>query len=165
MSLHIGVTVLLAVALATAGCVGTQPGSTAGTEFPTETATPTDTVTPPPSGTVELPSGPKGPPERPPVLTRSTVREYVRTYEYRYAYNALWMSEHTDVELDCQVDEVSKTSWGFAVVVTCTGHSNTNPPDTATATPGVHADWFTQTFRYLVSEDATRRVRPVTPSP
>lgn len=59
--------------------------------------------------------------------------------------------------LDCRVDDVDERSWGYEVVVTCTGHSNTRPPENATATPGPHFDYFTQSYRYRVSEKATQR--------
>jgi hypothetical protein len=93
------------------------------------------------------------------------VREYVRAHEYRYAYNSLWINEYTEVTLDCRVDDVTRRSWGYEAVVTCTGYSNTDVPEDATATPGPHADWFTQSFRYRVSEGATERVRVETRDP
>ena len=114
----------------------------------------------PPAGSVDFPDGPKDRPDRPSTLNASTVREYVRTYEYRYAYNSLWIDEYTDVTLDCRVDDVTRRSWGYEAVVTCTGYSNTRIPESATPptpTPGPHADWFTQTYRYRVSEDTIRR--------
>lgn len=135
--------VLLTLAFTTAGCLGADSGS--------------PSATPLPPGTVEYPDGPKEPPERPATLSESAVREYVQTVEYRYAYNSLWVNEYTDVTLDCRVDAVNETAWGYESVVTCTGHSNTDVPATATATPGPHADWFTQSFRYRVSENATHR--------
>jgi hypothetical protein len=140
---RLGLAALLAVALASAGCVGTAPG--------------TPTATPLPPGSVDLPDGPKDRPERPSALNESSVREYVGAYEYRYAYNSLWINEHTDVTLDCRVDDVSERPWGYEAVVTCTGHSDTTGPANSTATPGPHADWFTQSFRYRVSDDATHR--------
>jgi hypothetical protein len=133
----------LALALATAGCVGTG------------TATPTATPLPP--GSVDFPDGPKEPPERPAALNRSSVREYVETFEYRVAYNSLWINEYTEVTLACRVDDVSERPWGYEAVVTCTGHSDTDVPANATATPGPHGDWFTQSFRYRVGENATHR--------
>lgn len=135
--------VVLVLALVTAGCVGAQDR--------------TPTATPLPPGSVDLPGGPKEPPERPATLNASSVRDYVHAYEYRVAYNALWVNEYTDVTLACRVDEVSARSWGYEAVVTCTGHSSTDVPEDATATPGPHADWFTQSFRYRVGEDATHR--------
>jgi hypothetical protein len=153
--------VLLALALATAGCVGTETGTpTASTETGTPTAsteTSTSTVTPLPQGSVDVPDGPKEPPERPAVLNESSVREYVRALEHRVAYNSLWIDEYTDVTLACRVDGVSERPGGYEVVVTCTGHSDTDVPENATATPGPHADWFTQSFRYRVGENATHR--------
>lgn len=135
--------VVLALALTTAGCIGSDAGS--------------PTATPLPPGTVESPDGPKEAPERPEILNESSVREYVHTAEYRYAYNSLWFSEYTDVTLSCRVDAVEETAWGYESVVTCSGYSNTDPPENATATAAPHADWFTQSFRYRVSENATHR--------
>lgn len=160
MRSRFGLLVLLALVLTTAGCAGVTPTRNGA---PTTTATATGgspsatTATPLPPGDVDFPDGPKDPPERPPTLNASAVREYVRTYEHRYAYNSLWVNEHTDVTLDCRVDDVTERPWGYEAVVTCTGHSNTRVPANATATPGPHADWFTQSYRYLVSEDATHR--------
>jgi hypothetical protein len=160
---------VLVLVLVTAGCTGTPAdGSTAtSTSTPTSTPTvtsaggttptPTSTATPRPAGDIDFPDGPKSPPERPATLNASTVREYVRTYEYRYAYNSLWINEYTDVTLDCRVDDVGRRSAAYEAVVTCSGYSNTNVPENSTVTPGPHADWFTQTFRYRVTEDATRR--------
>ena len=87
----------------------------------------------------------------------SSVRDDVHSHEYRYAYNSLWFNEHSAVTLDCRVDGVTERSWGYEAVVTCTGYSNTDLPPDSTAEPAPHADWFTQSFRYLVSEDATHR--------
>ena len=137
------VVALLALALATAGCVGTETG--------------TPTATPLPQGSVDFPDGPKEPPERPAVLNESSVREYARTFEYRAAYNSLRINEYTDVTLACRVDSGSERPWGYEAVVTCTGHSDTNVPENATVTPGPHADWFTQSYRYRVDETATHR--------
>lgn len=134
---------LLVLALAATGCVGTQVG--------------TPTATPLPPGSVDFPDGPKEAPERPAALNLASVTEYVRAYEYRVAYNSLWTNEYTDVTLACRVDDVSEQRWGYEAVVTCTGHSYTNVPENATATPGPHADWFTRSFRYRISEDATHR--------
>lgn len=164
---RIAAVVFTALVLATTGCTGTQTGSstpTPQTETPTPTPqTETPTATPLPSGSVDFPDGPKELPVRPEVLNASSVREYVRTVEYRVAYNSLWINEYTDVTLACRVDTVSEQPWGYEAVVTCTGYSNTNVPENVTengtATPGPHADWFTQSFRYRVSENATHRHR------
>jgi hypothetical protein len=147
---------LLALTLTVAGCAGTGIGT--GTGTPTAT-TEMPTATPLPRGSVDFPDGPKAPPERPTVLNGSAVREYVRALEYRVAYNSLWINEYTDVTLSCRVDGVSEQPWGYEAVVTCTGYSDTNVPENATATPGPHADWFTQSFRYRVGADATHRHR------
>lgn len=134
---------LVLFALAATGCLGTGP-------LPS-------TPTPLPPGGVDLPDGPMEPPELPAELNTSSVREYVRTYEYRVAYNSLWINEHTDVRLACRVDDVSERPWGYEAVVTCSGSSNTDVPENTTETPGPHADWFTQSYRYRVSEEATHR--------
>ena len=135
--------VILTVALAAAGCGGGQMG--------------TPTPTPLPPGSVDISEGPKTPPERPTDLNESSVKEYVWNYEYRVAYNSLWINEYSEVTLACRVDSVTEQPWGYEAVVTCTGYSNTNVPANATASPGPHADWFTQSFRYRVSENATHR--------
>jgi len=120
---------LVVLALARDGCVGTETTPTA----PTETTTPT--ATPLPQGGVDVPDGPKEPPERPVVLNESSVREFVGTFEYRVAYDSLSTSEYTEVTLACRVDEVSERPWGYEAVVTCTGHSDTDVPENATVTP------------------------------
>lgn len=143
--------VLLTLALATVGCISTPVGR------PTSTVTPT--ATPLPQGSVGVPDGPKESPEHPVTVNESAVRRYVKTFEYRIVYNSLWVNEHTDVTLACRVDNVSKRSWGYEAVVTCTGYSNTDVPQNGTATAGSHADWFTQSFQYRVSGNATHRHR------
>lgn len=142
---------LLSIAILSTGCLGGLVGS------PTATPTTTPTATPLPPGSIEFPDGPKELPDRPATLNASTVREYVYAYEYRYVHNSLWINEYTDVTLNCHVDTVTDEPWGHEAVVTCTGYSNTEPPENATATPGPHADWFTQTYRYLVSDEYTHR--------
>lgn len=146
-------TAALLTVVALSGCLGGVPADS--TDSPTATATPF------PSGSTTLPDGPKTAPERPDTLTESAVREYVRTYEYRYAYNALWYSEHSDVNLECSVDAVHERASGYAATVSCTGYSNTggDTEGTQTATE-LHADWFTQTYTYLVDGDTTRRLDP-----
>ena len=134
---------VLVVALTTAGCVSTGLG--------------TPTATPLPSGSVDFPDGPKEPPERPPTLNRSSVRDYVRTYEYRFAYNSLWVNQYSHVSLDCETESVTAKPWGYEAIVTCSGHSDTDVPSDVTATPVPHYDWFTQSFRYRVSESTVHR--------
>lgn len=134
---------LLALMLLTAGCAGAKMG--------------TSTATPLPARSVDFPDGPKEPPERPTSLNRSAVRQYVKTFEYRIVYNTLWVNEYTEVSLACRIDEVSKQSWGYEAVVTCTGYSNTDIPKNTTQTPGPHADWFTQSYQYRVNENTTHR--------
>ncbi|WP_248897049.1 hypothetical protein [Haloplanus halobius] len=164
MRSQVGLAALLAIALVTAGCAGVQPDGGTATDTATGTATPTDTATPTATATatpanVDFPDGPREPPARPATLSASSVREYVETYEYRYAYNSLWINEYSEVTLDCRVDNVTQRSSGYEAVVTCTGYSNTNVPENSTLTPGPHADWFTQSYRYRVTETATRRQR------
>ncbi|MEZ3116781.1 hypothetical protein RYH80_12755 [Halobaculum sp. MBLA0147] len=124
---------------------------------------PTDTpvagpATPLPNETVSLPEGPKVAPERPSELTAETVRRYARTFEYRYVYNALWYDEYSDVSADCEVDTVERVDVGWKAVVTCTAYSNTGGPTDGTASPTeLHADWFTQSFTYLIDENSTVR--------
>ena len=137
------VAAVLALIIATAGCVGTLPG----TPTPPE---PSGTPTASPSGSFDFPEGPKEPPERPPVLNASSVHEYVSSYEYRFAYNSLWENENTTVTLACRVDDVTEQSWGYEAVVTCTGSSKTD---------GLNADWFTQSYRYHVTKTALNRTQ------
>jgi hypothetical protein len=148
------VAALFALVVVTAGCVGTDPGTQTGGPDPTETSTTasdpaaTSTTPPPPSGGVDFPEGPTEPPDRPAAFNAPSVREYVESYEYRIAYNSLWVNENTSVTLDCRVDDVTERTWGYEAVVTCTGSSETN---------GLNADWFTQTYRYRVSESTLDR--------
>jgi hypothetical protein len=60
------------------------------------------------------------------------------------------VSENTSVTLDCRVDDVAERPWGYEALVTCTGSSETD---------GLNADWFTQTYRYRVSEAALDRTQ------
>ena len=150
------VAAVLALFVTTAGCVGIGPG--ASTERPKSSEssptpserTDTSTTPPAPSGSIDFPEGPKEAPERPAALNGSSVREYVRSYEYRIAYNSLWVNENTTVTLACRVNDVTERSWGYGAVVTCTGSSETN---------GLNGDWFTQTYRYRVGEDALDRTQ------
>lgn len=139
-------TALIAFVLVTAGCVGAG-----GQAQPT--------ATPLPPGTVDMPDGPKERPERPATLDTTSVSDYLATLEYRIASNSLWVSEYTEVTLDCRVDDVTERPWGYRADVTCTGYSDTTVPADATATAGPHADWFTQSYRYRVSQNATHRER------
>jgi len=127
--------------LAGTGCLGRPSPDSGDTD-----AAPTTTPLPP--GDIDFPDGPKARPQRPSSLTESTAREYVKDHEYRYVYNSLWMGQYTEVTLDCRIDGSSRQEWGFEVIVTCTGYSNMEPPENETGTAGVHADWFTQTYRY-----------------
>jgi len=154
-------TAVLALAFIAAGCVEGPAGSPTETpsdtvESPTDTAT--DVATPLPNRTVEFPDGPKERPERPEALTEDSVGEFAKTFEYRYAYNSLWYSEHSDVELDCTLEGVIERDGWYEATVSCTGYSNTggetNGTETATE---LHADWFTQTFVYSVDENSLIR--------
>lgn len=137
-----------------AGCVGGLGPSTGGESPANATDTPDDEL---PDLTLTLPDGPKERPERPAELNRSTVRDYVLDFEYRYAYNSLWYSEHTEVNLDCSVDSVTEHRQGYNVTVSCTGYSNTGgATEDGTATV-LHADYFTQAFVYYVDADSTLR--------
>ena len=148
-SLTLRIVVLGFVALM-AGCFGVPPS---------ESPTPADTTTtvPPPTGTVEFNDGPKERPDWPTVLNESSVREFVYEYQYRSVYNGLWQGEYTAMRLACRVDTVTERSWGYDVVVTCTGSSTTDPPAGSTATEGPISDYFTQSYRYSVSADALAR--------
>lgn len=133
----------------------TPDGSPAGS--PTDTPV-TGPATPLPNETVSLPEGPKVAPDRPAALTAETVRRYARTFEYRYVYNSLWYNEYSDVTADCEVDTVERVDVGWKAVVTCTAYSNTGGPTDGTASPTeLHADWFTQSFTYLLDENSTVR--------
>ncbi|MFC7229381.1 hypothetical protein N0B31_18420 [Salinirubellus salinus] len=157
--------VLLLVAVS-AGCLGGPLGGGSPTPTdspspsPTQTATPVTDLTGEP---VTFPDGPKERPERPPTLNESSVREYVRAFEYRYAYNALWVNERSQVTLECEVDAVNETAYGYEALVTCSGYSGPDESYTGngtdTPTPVPHADWFTQTYRYRVDSDTTLRER------
>jgi hypothetical protein len=152
---------LASLALVTAGCAGAPAGEPTPTDEPTSPERSAGSPTATSTSTVDFPDGPKSAPDRPSTLNASTVREYVRTYEYRYAYNSLWINEYTDVTLDCRVDDVGRHDEGYEAVVTCTGYSNTRISGNATPptpTPGPHADWFTQSFRYYVDGDTTLRL-------
>lgn len=133
----------------------TPDGSPAGSPTHTPVAGP---ATPLPNETVSLPEGPKVAPERPAELTAETVRRYAHTFEYRYVYNALWYDEYSDVTADCEVDTVERVDVGWQAIVTCTAYSNTGGPTDGTASPTeLHADWFTQSFTYLIDENSTVR--------
>ncbi|MEZ3145786.1 hypothetical protein [Halobaculum sp. MBLA0143] len=134
-----------------AGCVAGPAAPSSST-----TTAPTPGATPLPDRVVELPDGPKTLPERPDRLTAETVGQYAQTVEYRYAYNGLYYSQYSNVTLSCWTESTDRTAVGWEVVVSCRGYSNTRPPTESTAS-AVHADWFTQTFRYYVDEDSTIR--------
>ena len=141
--------VLLLVTLS-AGCLGGPLGP--GSPTPSATPLPADEA-------VEFPDGPKERPDRPATLNTSSVDDYVYFFEYRYVYNSLWFGEHTSVHVECEVDSVNETGYGYEAVVTCSGYSNTDVPENSTTTPAPHADWFTQTYRYRVDSNTTLRER------
>ncbi|KAA9407708.1 hypothetical protein Har1131_13135 [Haloarcula sp. CBA1131] len=150
VSSRIARTAVLGFVVLTAGCFGApSPGSPASSE--------TATTAPPLTGTVEFHDGPKDPPDRPATLNESSAREFVSEYQYRTVYNGLWQGEHTEMSLDCRVDNVTERSWGYDVVITCTGSSTTDPPAGSTATDGPISDYFTQSYRYSVSADGLSR--------
>ncbi|GGK82208.1 hypothetical protein [Haloarcula sebkhae] len=141
---------VLGVVVLTAGCFGApSPGSPTPSEATTTVA--------PPTGTVEFHDGPKERPDRPATLNESSAREFVYNYQYRSVYNGLWQGEYTEMRLACRVDTVTERSWGYDVVITCTGSSTTDPPVGSTATEGPISDYFTQSYRYSVSADALAR--------
>lgn len=144
---RIALLALLSIALLTAGCIGAPNTG------------PSSSATPFPSGTTELPDGPKDRPERPATLNESSVRDYVHTYEYRFAYNSLWYSEHSDVNVECEVTDIAPRASGYVVDVRCYGYSNTadDAPGNETATE-LHADWGTQSVTYHVDGATTRRL-------
>ncbi len=150
VSSKIARTAVLGFVVLTAGCFGApSPESPASSETATTGASPT--------GTVEFHDGPKDPPARPTTLNEFSAREFVYEYQYRSVYNGLWQGEHTEMSLDCRVDNVTERSWGYDVVITCTGSSTTDPPADSTATDGPISDYFTQSYRYSVSADGLSR--------
>lgn len=171
-ALQLGATVLAgSVAGCTSGLLtdesdSGEPGSseTTTTEPTTTDSTTTDSTTTEPTthslgvetslpeGSVELPDGPKSPPERPEDLTAETVREYVKTFEYRWVYNHLYHGETTEVHEECGVDSVTEYGKGFRVVVWCSGWANYESDGET-----VHADYFTQYATYFVGSNSTVR--------
>lgn len=148
------ISALLAVGLLLiAGCIG---GPAAGP--PTQTASPTTDLAPYPNTTASVADGPKERPERPATLNESTVADYIHTFEYRYAYNSLWFSERSEVNLDCGVESTEQVAAGYNVTVSCTGYSNTQGESGGNETATVlHADWGTQDVRYYVDANSTLR--------
>ncbi|MCJ0618294.1 hypothetical protein JZX76_01785 [Haloarcula hispanica] len=150
VSSRIARTAVLSFVVLAAGCFGgPSPESAAPSEAATTVASPT--------GTVEFHDGPKDPPDQPATLNESSAREFVYENQYRSVYNGLWQGEHTEMTLDCRIDNVTERSWGYDVVITCTGSSTTDPPAGSTATDGPISDYFTQSYRYSVSADALAR--------
>lgn len=137
--------------LTTAGCIG---GPVAGTP----TASPTLDQAPHPNTTASIGDGPRERPARPATLNESTVEDYVHAFEYRYAYNSLWMSEHTEVSLACDVESTTTEQNGYDVTVTCTGSSTTGGEvEGNRAATTVHADWGTREVRYHADGNSTVR--------
>ncbi|WP_267639570.1 hypothetical protein [Haloarchaeobius amylolyticus] len=136
--------------------VATTPGTTPKTDSGTHPTSATGTSYP--DTEVAFPGGPKSRPERPDELTRATAREFVHEHEYNWVYNQLWYSEHTEVDLSCEVHSVEQVRDGYEVLVSCTGYSNTGGESTENGTATqVHADWFTQWFVYYVDADTIAR--------
>lgn len=136
-----------------AGCTSPSEPAQSGTDTnPSASVTPTKTAEP-----VTFPEGPKERPDHPRTLTRASVRTYVYEMEYRYVFNSLWHGTHTDVELSCEVERVRKGDDRYEAIVACTGYADVSPPENSTATQGPHYDYFTQVFRYVVSEHTTLR--------
>lgn len=153
-----------ALLLVTAGCVATPGGPSTPTdataESPTTTDSATSATTTVPGTPLAWPDGPKERPDRPATLTRSSVREFVYTTEYRYVYNSLWYDETSEVHAECEVDSVTRESGAWRAVVTCTAYSNSGGErenGTGTSTM-VHADYFTQTWVYWITDDSVHRV-------
>jgi hypothetical protein len=138
--------------LCLAGCTGapgTQPTDTTHST-PTTAATPT-------AEPVTFPEGPKSKPERPDELSNASVRQYVYEMESRAVYNSLWRGNYSQVTVRCEVEEVTQHDDRYEAVVVCTGFNNVRPPENSTATPGPHYDYFTQAFRYYVTDEMTRK--------
>ena len=157
---------------AVAGCLGRTPGDPGSTASPTDSPTARRTTSAPGTsipgspesprddGTPSFDDGPKQPPDRPETLTLESAREFAKTREYRHAYNGLWMNEHSEVHLDCEVLDAREVDARYEVVVSCTGYSNTGGDATGTSSPTVvHADYFTQVYTYVIGEDTLRRRR------
>ncbi|WP_435318390.1 hypothetical protein [Haloarchaeobius sp. TZWSO28] len=150
--------------VALAGCLdgslGSRTDTTVATTTGTETTPSSATRTSYPDTEVEFPEGPKSRPERPDEWTRETAREFVHEHEHDLAYNRLWYSEYSEVELSCEVHSVEQVGEGYEVLVSCTGYSNTGGETNGTQTATeVHADWFTQWFVYYVDDDTIIRRR------
>lgn len=146
--------IALVGAVLAAGCVGTLGPSNAGDPTANATDAPDEQL---PDLTLSLPDGPKERPERPAELNRSAVGAYVLDFEYRYAYNILWYSEHSDVNLDCSVQSVTEYREGYNVTVSCYGYSNTGGSTEDGTVTELHADYGRQTHVYYVDADSTLR--------
>lgn len=161
--------VLVALVLL-AGCVAGPAGQSETTATqpemtvtdPTTDATPTTAERSFPNRTLDWPSGPEAVPDRPDELHTETVREFVEETEYRYAYNTLYFSTYSDVEVDCSVTDATAAGDGYVVWVRCSGYSNTRgesgPNSTVTPTQ-LHADWGSQEIAYYVDENSLLRSR------
>ncbi|MDS0257960.1 hypothetical protein NDI56_00900 [Haloarcula sp. S1CR25-12] len=156
MPSRIAIATVLGLVVLTAGCIGTPETATSQ---PSATPSSAPTATPPGGGSIDFPDGPKAVPDRPATLSESTVSDFVYDYEYNYVYNKLWQGEHTEMDLECRVDSVTELSRGYEAVVTCDGGSTTELPAGATGTEGPIMDYFTQSFRYRVTDTATARER------
>ncbi|WP_435145821.1 hypothetical protein [Halobaculum sp. P14] len=161
--------VLFAALVVSAGCLGTSGGTPTPTASPTTPpGSPSESptagpLTPLPDSTPAFPDGPKERPAIPDDLSTATAASFAKTHERRWVYNTLYGGPSSDVSIECSVDSAARVSVGYRVVVSCTASATTGgeplPNSTATSTV-VHADWFTQTFVYLVDEDSVVRQRP-----
>jgi len=164
--------VLVALVLL-AGCVAGPAGQSETTSAQSEmtgtnTSAATTDATPAtaersfPNRTLDWPSGPKPVPDRPDELRADTVREFVNETEYRYAYNSLYYSTYSDVQVGCSVTDATAAGNGYVVWVRCYGYSNTRgesgPNSTVTPTR-LHADWGSREVAYYVDENSLLRSR------
>jgi hypothetical protein len=169
-------TLAVAALLVLAGCLGGAPPGTgapspdaADTDAPddgspSETTPAAATYTPLPDRSTPFPEGPKSPPERPAELTAESLRSYLTTYERRWVYNEMYPGPNKNYEAhvsDCEVRWLDERDVGYVAVVSCTAYAEYETMPAENGTPvRVHADWFTQSFTYLVDEDAVVRRRP-----
>lgn len=84
----------------------------------------------------------------------------MKTHEYRYAYTGLWYSEHSEVTLDCELQNVTERDGWYEATVSCSGSSNTGGPAEGTeAVTELISDWSTLTYVYYVDENSLIRER------
>jgi hypothetical protein len=165
-------TLAVAALLLFAGCLGgAEPSTDASGTDATDAASPSETTaasaaayTPFPDRSTPFPEGPTSPPDRPATLSEESLRSYLTTYERRWVYNAMYPGPNKRYEAhisDCEVRWLDERDVGSVAVVACTAHAEYETMPAENGTPvRVHADWFTQSFTYLVDEDAVVRRRP-----